>query len=82
MDVVFTLTTNKYAMGVRVADANGNPLVATTTPYSDNAESRIWMLTMSMDGAWSGTVEAQVLDDQGVWTPSGRTQTLEITRCV
>ena len=60
MDVVFTLTTNKAAMGVRVVDASGNPLTATAAPYSDNAESRIWMLTLSMDGAWSGTVEAQV----------------------
>ena len=37
------------------------------------------MLTLSMDGAWSGTVEAQVQDAQGVWTSSGRTQELEIT---
>lgn len=79
MDVVFTLTTNKAAMGVRVVDASGNPLTATAAPYSDNAESRIWMLTLSMDGAWSGTVEAQVQDAQGVWTSSGRTQELEIT---
>ena len=28
MDVVFTLTTNKAAMGVRVVDASGNPLTA------------------------------------------------------
>ena len=41
MDVVFTLTTNKAAMGVRVVDASGNPLTATAAPYSDNAESRI-----------------------------------------
>ena len=79
MDVVFTLTTNKTAAGVRVVDAAGNPLAATVTPYSDNAESRIWMLTLSMDGAWSGTVEAQALDAEGVWNPSGRIQTLEIT---
>lgn len=78
MDVVFTLTTNKTAAGVRVVDADGNALTATATPYSDNAESRIWMLTLSMDAAWSGTVEAQVQGADGTWIASGRTQTLTV----
>lgn len=82
MDVVFTLTTNKTAMGVRVVDESGNPLTATATPYSDNTESRIWMLTLSMDGAWSGTVEAQVQGADGQWVSSGRTQQLDITEQV
>ena len=51
MDVVFTLTTNKTATGVRVVNEDGEPLTATAAPYSDNAESRIWMLTLTMDGA-------------------------------
>lgn len=60
-------------------DASGNPLTATAAPYSDNAESRIWMLTLVHGWGLSGTVEAQVQDAQGVWTSSGRTQKLEIT---
>mgnify|MGYP004485700473 CR=1 FL=1 len=78
MDVVFTLTTNKTATGVRVVNEDGEPLTATAAPYSDNAESRIWMLTLTMDGAWSGTVEAQVQGADGNWIASGRTQTLEV----
>lgn len=79
MDVVFTFTTNKSAAGVRVVDEAGNVLADTDTFYSDNADSRIWMLTMLMDGAWSGQIEAQVLDAQNkVWLPSGRTQQMNI----
>ena len=78
MDVVFTLTTNKTATGVRVVNEDGEPLTATAAPYSDNAESRIWMLTLTMDGAWSGIVEAQVQGADGNWIASGRTQTLEV----
>lgn len=62
MDVVFTLTTNKTATGVRVVNEDGEPLTATAAPYSDNAESRHldadadhgWRLERHRGGAGAG----------------------------
>lgn len=77
MDVVFTLTTTKNATGVRVVDEEGVPLQTTTSVATDNKDSRIWMLNLSVPDGYEGVVRAEVQDGEE-WVDTGKTQTLQI----
>ena len=78
VDVAFTLTTTKDVSGVRVVDAEGNPLSTSTSVAMDNADSRIWMLNLALTEAYSGTVQAQIMDGES-WLDTGKFQVLEIS---
>jgi len=77
LEVAFTLTTTKSVSGVRVVDELGNPLPTATSVSMDNADSRIWMLNLSLTEAYSGLVQAQI-QDNGEWLDTGKTQLMEI----
>ena len=77
MDVVFTLTTTKNATGVRVVDEEGQALQTTTSVATDNVDSRIWMLNLSVADGYEGVVRAEVQDGDE-WLDTGKTQTLQI----
>ncbi|MBR4081523.1 MAG: hypothetical protein IKK21_07060, partial [Clostridia bacterium] len=77
MDVVFTLTTTKTAVDVRIVDEDGQPLMTTTSVATDNVDSRIWMLNLSVTDGYEGMVYAQVKDGEN-WLDTGLTQTLQI----
>lgn len=77
MDVVFTLTTTKNCQDVRIVDEAGQPLMTITSVATDNVDSRIWMLNLSVTDGYEGTVYAQVKDGEN-WVDTGMTQNLQI----
>lgn len=77
LEVALTLTTTKSVSGVRVVDAQGNVMSTSTSVSMDNADSRIWMLNLSLTEGYSGLVQAQIQDGEE-WLDTGMTQLLEI----
>ena len=77
LDVAFTLTTSKSVTAVRLVDEDGIPLTASTAVAMDNADSRIWMLNMTVDQGYEGMVQAQIQDGES-WLDTGKTQQLAI----
>ena len=77
MEVMFTLTTSKTCEEVRIVDEAGQPLMTTTFLATDNVDSRIWMLNLSVTDGYEGTVYAQVKDGEN-WIDAGMTQNLLI----
>lgn len=77
LDVAFTLTTSKTVTAVRVVDEDGSPLATSTSVAMDNADSRIWMLNLTVNDGYEGTVQAQIQDGEA-WLDTGMTQQLEI----
>ena len=77
LDVAFTLTTSKSVTAVRLVDEDGSPLSASTAVAMDNADSRIWMLNMTVDQGYEGMVQAQIQDGES-WLDTGKTQQLAI----
>ena len=77
LEVAFTLTTTKSVSGVRVVDTEGQVLPTSTSVSMDNADSRIWMLNLSLTEGYSGQVQAQI-QDNGTWLDTDKTQLLEI----
>lgn len=77
LDVAFTLTTSKAVTAVRVVDEDGNPLATSTSVAMDNADSRIWMLNLTVNDGYEGAVQAQIQDGEA-WLDTGMTQQLEI----
>lgn len=78
LDVAFTLTTSKTVTAARVVDGDGNPLATSTSVAMDNADSRIWMLNLTVNDGYEGTVQAQIQDGE-TWLDTGMTQQLEIS---
>ena len=77
LEVAFTLTTTKSVSGVRVVDADGQVMPTSTSVSMDNADSRIWMLNLSLTEGYSGLVQAQIQDGEE-WLDTEKTQLLEI----
>lgn len=77
LDVAFTLTTSKTVTAVRVVDEEGIPLATSTSVAMDNADSRIWMLNLTVNDGYEGTVQAQIQDGEA-WLNTNMTQQLEI----
>ncbi|MGN0745486.1 MAG: PQQ-binding-like beta-propeller repeat protein [Aristaeellaceae bacterium] len=78
IDVAFTLTTSLSVDGVRMVDEEGTPLGTSTAFSMDNADSRIWMLNLSVSDGYEGLVQAQIRSAQGEWLDTGKTVLLEI----
>ena len=77
LDVAFTLTTSKSVTTVRLVDEDGAPLASSTAVAMDNADSRIWMLNLTVDQGFEGMVQAQIQDGES-WLDTGKTQQLAI----
>ena len=77
LDVAFTLTTSKSVTAVRLVDEDGAPLTSSTAVAMDNADSRIWMLNLTVDQGFEGMVQAQIQDGES-WLDTGKTQQLAI----
>ena len=77
LDVAFTLTTSKSVTAVRLVDEDGAPLASSTAVAMDNADSRIWMLNLTVDQGFEGMVQAQIQDGES-WLDTGKTQQLAI----
>jgi len=75
LEVTFTLTTGKQAQQVRIVDESGTPMNAEARLMTDNADNRVWSLTMTVDQAYSGMVQAQVSAGE-TWQDTGCTQQL------
>ena len=78
IDVAFTLTTSLSVDGVRMVDEGGMPLETSTAFSMDNADSRIWMLSLSVSDGYEGLVQAQIRQAEGEWLDTGKTVMLEI----
>ncbi|MGN1020877.1 MAG: hypothetical protein ACI4O7_10990 [Aristaeellaceae bacterium] len=78
IDVAFTLTTSLSVEGVRMVDEDGVPLSTSTAFAMNNADSRIWMLSLSVSDGYEGLVQAQIQASDGQWLDTGKTVLLEI----
>ncbi len=78
LEVTFTLTTGKQAQQVRIVDENGAPMNAEARLMTDNADNRVWSLTMTVNQAYSGMVQAQVSAGE-TWQDTGCTQQLLVS---
>lgn len=80
--VVFHMVTSSGVKAVRVVDAAGNAIPTITTLSAPNSESTIvWMMEMTTEEDFTGTVYAQMQDSAG-WTDTGLTQTLMLGAAV
>lgn len=77
LEVAFTLTTTKAVTAVRVVDEQGKVLPTSTSVSVDNADSRSWMLNLSLEEGYSGQVWAQIQDGEE-WLDAGKALMLEI----
>lgn len=77
LEVAFTLTTTKTVTAVRVVDEKGSVLPTSTSVSVDNADSRSWMLNLSLTEGYSGQVRAQIQDGEE-WLDAEKTLVLEI----
>ncbi|MBQ8616510.1 MAG: hypothetical protein IJ418_03240 [Clostridia bacterium] len=76
--IVFSLVTSGNVTGVRVVDAQGNPMPTTTNLSTPNTDSTIvWMMEMTLETGYEGTVQAQIQDGEN-WIDTGLQQTLTI----
>ncbi len=78
LEITFTLTTGKQAQLVRIVDESGAPMNAEARLMTDNADNRVWSLTMTVDQAYSGLVQAQVSAGE-TWQDTGCTQQVQVT---
>ena len=76
-DVVFTLTTSKSVEDVRLVTGDHDLLTTQVSIATDNADSRIWMLTFTVTDGYEGSVQAQIFDGSA-WLDTGLTQSLAI----
>lgn len=77
LEVAFTLTTTKSVTAVRVVDEAGKSLPTSTSVSVDNADSRSWMLNLSLTEGYSGQVRALIQDGEE-WLDTGKALVLEI----
>lgn len=77
MDVVFNLTTSKTVTQVRLVDESGIALDAACAPVTENADSIIWMMNLTVNDGFEGLVYAQIFDGTN-WIDTGRSQSLSI----
>lgn len=78
LEITFTLTTGKQAQQVRIVDESGAPMNAEARLMTDNADNRVWSLTMTVEQTYSGTVQAQVSAGD-TWQDTGCTQQLLVS---
>lgn len=78
-DLVFSLTTTKTVSGVSVVDqTTGETLSSTVSVATDNEDARIWTLSLMMEDAFTGPIEAYIQDEE-VWIATGKTVMVDIT---
>lgn len=77
LEVAFTLTTTKSVTAVRVVDEEGKVLPTSTSVSVDNADSRSWMLNLSLAEGYSGQVRALIQDGEE-WLDAEKALVLEI----
>ena len=75
--VTFSLTTTGSVTNVRLVDAEGTPLSATTVVQQNNQNSTAWVLTRLFSDAYSGTVSVE-LEVGDTWKPTDQRATLSI----
>lgn len=78
LDVALNLTTTLTVEDVRVVDGDGNVLGTSTAFSMDNADSRIWMLNLSVTDGFTGVVQAQIMGEDESWQSTGKTVALNI----
>lgn len=78
LDVALNLTTTLTVQDVRVVDGDGRVLGTSTAFSMDNADSRIWMLNLSVTEGFTGVVQAQIMGEDETWQPTGKTVALNI----
>ncbi len=76
--VVFHMVTSSDVTAVRVLDEQGNVIPTKTTLSAPNSESTIvWMFEMTMEEAFTGSVQAQIQDGES-WLDTGLHQMLTL----